>query len=363
MTLPRLLPTTARILLAGAALGASLAVADADEIKAAFIYSGPVGTPGWTNQQDLGRRCLAADGVKTAFVDKVPENADVLPVERDFLGQGYNVIFADGFGYQPFTQQLAKQNPDKFFVGVAPNIAPAPNIVDLYGKLWDGRYLTGLIAGTMTKSNTIGFVAAEPIPTVIAGINAFTLGVRAVNPKAKIKLLWTLSWFDPPAEKQAAVSLVQAGADVVAQHQDSPGPVQGASSNGAWAIGSESDLTSFAPDKYLTGTVWNWCPLYRGVIASIRDHTFKPGMKYGGLDDGTVALAPLNKAVPASVRELIDKRRAEIAAGKFDYWKGPLKDNQGKVVVAEGHTISGPADIGHMNWLVDGVVGSIPRGK
>jgi basic membrane protein A and related proteins len=337
--------------------------AAADDLSAAFIYSGPVGSPGWTNQQDLGRQCLAADGIKTAFVDKVPENADVLPVERDFLGQGYNVIFADGFGYQPFTQQLAKQNPDKFFIGIAPNIAPAANILDLYGKLWDGRYLTGLVAGAMTKTNTIGFVAAQPIPTVIAGINAFTLGARAVNPKAQVKVLWTLSWFDPPAEKQAAVSLVQAGADVVAQHQDSPASVEGAAQAGAWAIGSEADQTSFAPDKYLTGTVWNWCPLYRGVIASIRSHSFKDGTKFGGLGDGTVVLAPLNKAVPEPTRELVKKRQAEIVAGSFDYWKGPIKDNTGKVVIPEGKTIAGPADIGKINWLIEGVIGSIPKHK
>ena len=161
-----------------------------------------------------------------------------------------SMIFATAFGYQPFTQQVAKENPDKYFFGITPTVAPAANILNYYGKLWDGRYLTGIVAGKMTKSNKIGFVAAQPIPTVIAGINAFTLGVRSVNPQAKVEVVWTLSWYDPAAEKQAAVALVEGGADVIAQHQDTPSPIQGAAAKGAWAIGSESDMR--APDTVPT---------------------------------------------------------------------------------------------------------------
>jgi basic membrane protein A len=238
-------------------------------------------------------------------------------------------------------------------------VAPADNILNYYGELWDGRYLTGLVAGSMTKSNVIGFVAAQPIPTVIAGLNAFTLGVREVNPEAEVRVIWTLSWFDPPAEKQAAVALVEAGADVIAQHQDTPSSVQGAAEKGAWAIGSESDMTSFAPDKYLTGTVWNWCPFYLQAVEMVQNGAFEPGEFYGGLKDGTVSLAPINAAVRDDVRQMVENKKQALIDGTFDYWQGPLKDNQGNEVVAAGNTLS-IADINGMGWLVDGVVGKIP---
>lgn len=346
-------------LVAFAAAGSSVPTARADDLKAAFIYVGPIGDAGWSYRHDQGRQCIEKDGVKTAYVESVPQAADVANVEKDFLGQGYKMVFATAFGYQPFTQQVAKENPDKFFFGITPTIAPADNILNYYGKLWDGRYLTGIIAGKMTKSNVIGFVAAHPIPTVIAGINAFTLGVRSVNPSAKVKVVWTLSWYDPPNEKQAAVALVEGGADVIAQHQDTPSPVQGAAEKGAWAIGSESDMTSFAPDKYLTGTVWDWCPFYKKAVAMVKDGTFKAGEFYGGLDDGTVSLAPINKAVPADVVAMVEEKKKGLSEGSFDYWKGPIKDNAGNVVVEEGKTLT-IGDINGMKWLVEGVDGKIP---
>jgi basic membrane protein A len=332
----------------------------ADDLSAAFIYVGPVGDAGWTYRHDQGRKCLEQKtGIKTAFVESVPETPDVANVERDFLGQGYDLIFATAFGYQPFTQEVAKANPDKHFFGITPTVAPADNILNYYGELWDGRYLTGLVAGAMTKSNIVGFVAAQPIPTVIAGLNAFTIGVREVNPKAEVRVVWTLSWFDPPAEKQAAVALVEAGADVVAQHQDTPSSVQGAAEHGAWAIGSESDMTAFAPEKYLTGTIWDWCSFYVKAVEMVRDGSFKPGEFYGGLKDGTVSLAPINPAVPENVRQMVEEKKQAIIDDKLDYWKGPLKDNQGKEVVPAGKTLS-IADINGMDWLVEGVVGKIP---
>jgi basic membrane protein A and related proteins len=350
----------AMLVVAAFAAGCAFSLsACADDLKAAFIYVGPIGDAGWTYRHDQGRQCVEAEGVKTAYVESVPQAADVANVEKDFLSQGYNMIFATAFGYQPFTQQVAKENPDKFFFGITPTIAPADNILNYYGKLWDGRYLTGIVAGKVTKSNVIGFVAANPIPTVIAGINAFTLGARSVNPRAEVRVVWTLSWYDPPAEKQAAVALVEGGADVIAQHQDTPSPVQGAAEKGAWAVGSESDMTRFAPDKYLTGTVWDWCPFYKKAVKMVKDGGFKSGEFYGGLDDGTVSLAPINKAVPAEVVALVEQKKADLLVGKLDYWKGPLKDNKGQTVVADGKTLA-IADINGMKWLVEGVNGKIP---
>lgn len=331
----------------------------AEDISAAFIYVGPVGDAGWTYRHDQGRRCLEEDGVKTAFVESVPETAEVERVERDFIDQGYDVIFATAFGYQPFTQKVAEDHPEVEFYGITPTVAPADNIKNFYGELWDGRYLTGLIAGSMTQSDVIGFVAAQPIPTVIAGLNAFTLGAREANPNAVVKVVWTLSWFDPPKEKQAAQSLVNEGADVVAQHQDTPSAVQGAASEGAWAIGSESDMTEFSPERYLTGTVWDWCNFYRQAIDEVADDTFEPGEFYGGLEDGTVQLAPINDAVPEDVQAQVEEAKQQLMDDSLDYWEGSLLDNQGNTVVEEGETLT-IEDINGMDWLVEGVEGKIP---
>jgi basic membrane protein A len=343
-----------------ALLAAPGAIDAQEDLSAAFVYVGPVGDAGWTYRHDQGRQCLEQEtGIPTAYVESVPETPDVANVERDFLAQGYDLIFATAFGYQPFTQEVAQENSDKHFFGITPTVAPADNILNYYGELWDGRYLTGLVAGAMTESNVIGFVAAQPIPTVIAGLNAFTLGVREVNPDAEVRVIWTLSWFDPPAEKQAAVALVEAGADVVAQHQDTPSSVQGAAENGAWAIGSESDMTQFAPEKYLTGTIWDWCPFYVQAVEMVKSGSFEPGEFYGGLEDGTVSLAPINAAVPGDVRQMVEEKKQALVGGTFDYWQGPLKDNQGNEAVAAGATLS-IADINGMDWLVEGVVGKIP---
>lgn len=343
------------------AIGVSAAVAqDGERPGAAFIYVGPVGDAGWTYRHDQGRLCLEEDGIETSFVEAVPETPDVATIERDFIDQGFDMIFATAFGYQPFTQEVAQENPEQYFFGITPTVAPADNILNYYGKLWDGRYLTGLVAGAMTETDTVGFVAAQPIPTVIAGLNAFTIGVREVNPEAEVQVVWTLSWYDPPAEKQAAVALVEAGADVVAQHQDTPAALQGAAESGAWAIGSESDMTSFAPEKFLTGTIWNWCPFYRQAVAMVEDGTFAPGEFYGGLEDGTVTLAPLGEAVPDDVREMVNARQQSIIDGTFDYWQGPIADNRGNEVVASGETVS-IAEINVMNWLIEGVRGQLPN--
>ncbi|MEQ9690378.1 MAG: BMP family ABC transporter substrate-binding protein [Bauldia litoralis] len=351
--------TIGSVLVASAAALCVPVAASAEDPQAAFIYVGPVGDAGWTYRHDVARQCIEAEGTKTAFVETVPETPDVLNVENDFLSQGYNMIFATAFGYQPFTQQVAVANPDKYFFGITPTIAPADNILNFYGKLWDGRYLTGMVAGSMTETNKIGFVAAQPIPTVIAGLNAFTLGARSVNPDVTVEVVWTLSWYDPSAEKQAAVALVENGADVIAQHQDTPSAVQGAAESGAWAIGSESDMTSFAPDKVLTGTVWDWCPFYKSAVDMVKNGTFEPGEFYGGLDDGTVSIAPINAAVSDEIKAKVAETEAALASGSFDYWAGPIKDNEGATVVAEGATL-GIADINGMGWLVEGVSGSLP---
>src|SRR5579884_4179725 len=272
----------------------------------------------------------------------------------------WGCCFATAFGYQNFTLDVAKQHPQVTFVGIGPAVGLAPNVSDVYGRLWEGRYLTGLVAGSMTKTNIIGFVAAHPITTVVAGVNAFALGVHAVNPRAVVKVVWTGTWYDPPKEKQAAQSLLDAGADVIAQHQDSPSALLAAAEAGKWGIGSESNMQRFAPRAYLTGTTWNWGPLVARIVTEARVHRWASQDYYGGLADGVVGLGPMNPAVPASVRAKVDAARRAIEQGTLHLFSGPLRDQAGTVRVPAGHAMSLKEILG-FDWLVQGVQGRSPK--
>jgi len=330
--------------------------------KVAFIYVGPVGDAGWTYQWDQARKYLEQHiaGTQTAFVESVQETADVARVENDFIAKGFTVIFATAFGYQNFTVDVAKQHPDVTFVGIGPAIKLAPNVSTVYGKLWEGRYLTGIVAGKMTKTNIIGFVAAHPITTVVAGVNAFALGVQSVNPAAKVKVIWTDTWYDPPKEKQASKSLVDAGADVVAQHQDTPSSLLAAAEADKWGIGSESNMQRFAPKAYLTGTTWTWGPLVTKIVTAAQARTWASQDYYGDLKDGTVGLGPYNPAVPPAVKTLVEQRRQAIESGSFQIFKGSIRDQSGTERVAAGHTMSLQEILG-FDWLVQGVEGKSPK--
>lgn len=343
-------------------LGAPGTARGATGPKVAFIYVGPVGDAGWTFQWDQGRRYLEQHeaGTQTAYVESVPETADVARVENDFLAKGFSVIFATAFGYQNFTVDVAKQHPNVTFVGIGPAIKLAPNVSTVYGKLWEGRYLTGIVAGKMTKTNVIGFVAAHPITTVVAGVNAFALGVRSVNPAAKIKVVWTGTWYDPPKEKQAAQSLLDAGADVIAQHQDTPSALSAAAAAGKFGIGSESNMQRFAPKAYLTGTTWTWGPLIEKIVKAAETGGWASQDYYGNLQDGVVGLGPINSAVPAAVQSQVAAKRRAIESGSFQIFAGPLKDQGGVVRVLAGHTMSLQEVLG-FDWLVEGVEGKSPK--
>jgi basic membrane protein A and related proteins len=348
--------------LLGAVLAAPGIVGGQTAPKVAFIYVGPVGDAGWTYQWDQARKYLEqhVSGTQTAYVESVQETADVARVENDFIAKGFSVIFATAFGYQNFTVDVAKQHPNVTFVGIGPAIKLAPNVSTVYGKLWEGRYLTGIVAGKMTRTNVIGFVAAHPITTVVAGVNAFALGVRSVNPAAKVKVVWTDTWYDPPKEKQAAQSLLDAGADVIAQHQDTPSALSAASQAGKWGVGSESNMQRFAPKAYLTGTTWTWGPLVEKIVKASKTHSWSSQDYYGNLKDGVVGLGPINMVVPAAVKSRVAAKMRGIESGSFQIFAGPLRDQTGKLRVNAGHTMSLQEVLG-FDWLVQGVEGKSPK--
>ena len=228
------------------------------------------------------------------------------------------------------------------------------NMGTYFDRAYQGRYLTGMVAGLMTKSNLLGYVASFPIPEVIRGINAFTLGARDVNPKAKVKVVWVSSWYDPGKESEAANTMINMGADVVTQHTDSPGAINAAEKNGVYAIGYHSDMSGHGPKAHLTATVHNWGPLYVAKAKSVLDGTWKSQDVWGGLGENALDLAPYNNQVPKTVRAVVDHSKSLIAKGKLHPFAGPIKDQTGRLRVLAGKSMS-DAEMLRMDWYVEGV--------
>ncbi len=347
------------LLMAAAALFlcALPAVAAEKELKIGFVYVSPVGDAGWSYAHDAGRKALdKMPGITTSFVESVPEGADSERVILNMARKGYDIIFTTSFGYMDPTIKVAQSYPKTVFMHCS-GYKTAPNVGNYFGRIYQPRYLSGLVAGSMSKSGVIGYVAAFPIPEVIRGINAFTLGVREANPKAEVRVVWTKTWYDPATEKEAAKSLLDVGADVIAQHQDSPGPQEAAQERGAYSIGYNTDLSVFAPKAHLVAPVWNWAPFYVKTVEEVRAGTWKPASLWPGLESGIVDLSPYGPMVPQDVRTRVDARKQEIIDGKFTVFKGPVKDQSGKVRIAEG-AVPPDGDLLGMDWFVEGVAGT-----
>jgi basic membrane protein A len=268
----------------------------------------------------------------------------------------FDIIIATSFGYMDPMLKVAKQFPKTVFLHCS-GFKTAENMGNFFGRMYQARYLSGMVAGLMTKSNTIGYVAAFPIPEVIRGINAFTLGVRAVNPKATVRVVWTKTWYDPATEKEAGKSLLDVGSDVIAQHQDSPGPQEAAQEKGVYSIGYNSDMSAFAPKAHLTAPVWNWKVYYTKVVDEVRKGTWKAGAVWPGMDTGIVDLAPFGPMVPKELQDKVNAEKAKIIAGEQKVFVGPLKDQNGEVKLAAGKVASDEELLG-MTWFVEGVIGS-----
>ncbi|WP_338666979.1 BMP family ABC transporter substrate-binding protein [Pseudodesulfovibrio methanolicus] len=331
---------------------------EAKVVKAGFLYVSPVGDAGYSYAHDLGRQAVEAlPYATTKYAESVPEGADSERVLRNMAREGMDIIFATSFGYMDPVMKVAKEFPNTKFMHCS-GFKKAANVSNYFGRIYQARYLTGLIAGSMTKSNQIGYVAAFPIPEVIRGINAFTIGVREVNPDAKVRVVWTKTWYDPALEKDAAKSLLDAGCDVITQHQDSPAAQEAAQEAGAYAIGYNSDMSSFAPKANLTSAIWNWGPMYVKTIQEVRDGTWKGDQStWWSMQDGVVDIAPMGSMVPDDVKSMVNAKKAELMAGNDTIFAGPIKNQAGEVVIAEGTSPDDGALLG-MDWFVDGVVGT-----
>ncbi|PID74524.1 MAG: BMP family ABC transporter substrate-binding protein [Deltaproteobacteria bacterium] len=336
---------------------AGLAGAADKEMKVGFVYVSPVGDAGYSYAHDIGRKAIEEmDGVTTSYVESVAEGTDSERVILNMARKGYDLIFSTSFGFMDPTLKVAKQFPDVAFMHCS-GFKKSENMSNYFGRMYQARYLSGIVAGKMTKSNTIGYVAAFPIPEVIRGINAFTLGVQSVNPKATVRVVWTKTWYDPATEKEAAKSLLDVNADVIAQHQDSPGPQEAAEERGVYSIGYNSDMSNFAPKAHLTAPVWNWGPYYVQIVEQVRNGTWKAESAWPGLEQGIIDLAPFGAMVPADVVELVNKVKQEIASGKKKVFVGPIKDQNGEIKIAAGKAADDRQLLG-MTWFVEGVVGT-----
>ncbi len=329
-------------------------------VKAAFVYVSPVGDAGWTLAHDKGRQAIdELPYVETAYTEAVPEGAEAERTIRQYVRGGYNLIFTTSFGYMDPTINVAASSPDVVFMHCS-GFKTADNVGTYFGRMYQPRYLSGMVAGMMSKSGKLGYVAAHPIPEVIRGINAFALGARSVNPKTKVHVVWTQTWYDPAKEREAAESLLDIGADVIAQHQDTPAPQQAAEKRGNYSIGYNSDMTSFAPAAHLTAPVWNWAVVYKRVAEEVHNGTWTSSQYWGGMEDGVVGLAPYSDLVPQEVRDAVEAKKAEIVAGSWDVFTGPINNQAGEPWVAAGERMSDQDMLG-MTAFVEGVVGTIPQ--
>ena len=363
--------TTRRIVLAAMAAGATAIALPAaaqpkagEPLKIGFVYVSPIGDAGWTFQHDTGRKEMekALGGkVTSKYIESVPEGADAERVIRELASTGHNLIFTTSFGYMNPTIKVAGTFPKVNFEH-ATGYKTSKNVGIYNARFYEGRYLAGIVAGKMSKTGVAGYVAAFPIPEVVMGINAFARGMRSVNPKAEVKVIWVNSWFDPGKESEAANTLISQQADVVTHHTDSTAAVQAAEAKKVYAIGYHSDMSKYGPNAQLTAVTHHWGNYYTKVAQSVLDGKWQQDNVWGGIKDGMIKMAPFNKVVPQDVQDLVKKAEGEIAAGKLNPFTGPMKDNTGKERLAAGKTIT-DADLSKMDYYVEGVVGKLPTSK
>lgn len=341
--------------------GATQALA-AEPLKVGFVYVGPIGDHGYSYQHEQGRLAVEkhfGDKVKTTYVENVPEGADAERVIRQLASSGHELIFTTSFGFMNPTAKVAKQFPKVKFEH-ATGYMRAPNLATYMARFYEGRYASGVAAGRLTKSNKLGYIASFPIPEVVRGANAFTLGARSVNPKAEVRVVWVNSWYDPGKEREAAEALMAQGVDVIAQHTDSAAPVQAAEEKGVWAIGQASDMSRFGAKSHLTAIVDDWSGYYIARVQAVLDGKWTSTDTWDGFDKDMVRLAPFNPSTPAAVRDEALGVERQIKEHKLHPFTGPIKDQSGKEVVAAGQIVP-DSELLKMNWFVEGVVGSIPK--
>ncbi|CAA9405914.1 MAG: ABC transporter, substrate-binding protein (cluster 11, riboflavin/purine nucleoside/unknown) [uncultured Ramlibacter sp.] len=334
----------------------------ADPLKVGFVYVAPLTEAGWVRQHDEGRKALesALPGrVLTRYVENVPEGPDAERVIRDLAQQGHKLIFTPSFGYMEPTLKVARDFPDVKFESIT-GYKTAPNVAAANARYYEGRYLAGVAAGRLTTSHVAGYVAGMPIPEVVQGINAFTLGMRSVNPKAQVKVVWLHAWFDPPREREAAMTLFNQEADVIAFHTASAAVMTAAQERGKLAIAYHSDMRFAAPDAQVLAVTHHWGDYYTRRAQQVLAGTWRSEEVWGGVREGMVRVEHFGPRVPKAVQDEVLARQRDIAAGRLHPFAGPITDNQGKAVLVQGAALS-DQQILSMDFLVSGVQGKLAK--
>ncbi|NVM86508.1 simple sugar transport system substrate-binding protein [Variovorax sp. SG517] len=342
---------------------AAAAPAPAAPLNIAFAYVGPVGDGGWTFAHDNARKALEkefGDKIKTTFVESVPEGADAERVFRDMVGQGNKLIFGTTFGYmEPMLKVAADSKEVKF--EHATGYKTSDNMRTYDSRTYEGAYMAGIIAGAMTKSNTLGVVGSVPIPEVLRNINSFTLGAQSVNPKITTKVVWVNEWFSPPKETEAATALINGGADVLFQNTDSPAVLKTAQEKGKRAFGWDSDMTAYGPKAHLASATINWAPYYIKATQEALDGKWTTGQAWWGVKEGAIDLVSVAEDVPAETKAKVEEVKKGLKDGSFAIWKGPILGQDGKEVVAKD-AVADDKFLSGVNFYVKGVEGKVPGG-
>ena len=334
-------------------------------LNIAFAYVGPVGDGGWSFAHDNGRKALEkelGDKIKTSFVESVPESADAERVFREMAGEGKNkLIFGTTFGYMESMLKVAADHKDIRFEH-ATGYKTAENLRTYDSRTYEGAYMAGVIAGGMTKTNTLGVVGSVPIPEVLRNINSFTLGAQSVNPKITTKVVWVNEWFSPPKETEAATTLINGGADVLFQNTDSPAVLKTAQEKGKRAFGWDSDMTAYGPKAHLASAVINWGPYYIKTTKEALDGKWATGSSWWGVKEGAIDIVSIADDVPADIKAKVEAVKAGLKDGSFSIWKGPIVGQDGKEVVAAG-AVADDKFLSGVNFYVKGVDGKVPGGE
>ncbi len=335
-----------------------------DPLKVGFVYVTPLTEAGWVHQHDEGRKAVdAALGakVKTTYVENVSEGPDAERVIRDLARQGHKLIFTPSFGYMEPTLKVAREFPEVKFESIT-GYKTAPNVAVANARYYEGRYLAGIAAGRMTRTNLAGYVAGFPIPEVLQGINAFALGLRSVNPQAQVKVVWLNAWFDPPRERDAAMTLFNQNVDVIAFHTGSTAVMTAAQERGKLAVAYHSDMRKAGPDAQIVAVRHQWGGYYTQRAQAVLDGSWKSGGLWGGVKEGMIRVGDFGPRVPKPVRDEVLARQNDMGAGRLHPFKAvaAIRDNEGREVIARGQTLS-DEQILNMNWLVEGVQGKVSR--
>ena len=353
-------------LLASAALAAGLALpaaAQDDPFQVGFIYIGTPGDYGWTYEHDQGRLAVEehfGDRVETVYLENVPEGADAERAITQMILGGADMIFTTSFGYGEATNAVAGQFPDVYFEHATGYLREHPNVSTYSARFYEGRAVIGHIAGHMTESNIVGYIASYPIPEVIRGINSAFLHAREVNPDVEFRVVWAYTWFDPAVEADAAQALIDAGADVIMQHTDSTAPQTVAQEAGIISFGQASDMIQFAPAPRVASIIDNWAPYYIRRVGEAMDGTWEQADTWEGIDTGMVVIGEMTETIPAEVRASAQAMIDAIGAGEYHPFTGPINRQDGTAWLAEGE-IADDGTLAGMNFYVEGITGEIPN--